>query len=158
MSQTTAMEIERIASGRDCLFCIAASATVAEAALKMSQNHVGCLIVTEGDPEAPAGILTERDILRRAVAQGRDPFSLNVSAIMSANVIHCSPDASVAAVQQIMAMYEIRHVPLIMDGEIVGIVTSRDIHAYELGNASPDVVPPSSVEVVLEDHEHEEGI
>ena len=142
MSQATAMEIERIAGDRDCFFCIAASATVAEAALKMSQNHVGCLIVTQGG-SVLAGILTERDILRRAVAQGRDPFSLNVSTIMSANVIHCSPDASVTAVQQLMAKYLIRHVPVLNDGEIVGIVTSRDIHAHELANATRDVAPPS---------------
>ena len=131
MSQATAMDIERIASGRGPLFCIPASATVAEAARKMTEHHVGCLIIIRDDI-FPAGILTERDILRRAVAEGRDPSALTVSEIMTAEVIHCSPDASVPVVQQLMAKHRIRHVPLIQDGRVVGIVTSRDVHAHEL--------------------------
>jgi len=127
---TTAQELDRLTRHKDDLFCIDESATVVEAALKMTANHVGSLVVTRG-LEIPAGMLTERDILRRVVASGRDAFSLTVADIMSPGVISCGTETTVSAIQQMMATYQIRHVPIVDAGAVVGIVTSRDIHAHE---------------------------
>jgi len=131
MSQATAGQIERIASRRAELLFVEEGASVAEAAVKMGENHVGSLMV-RGDGGALTGMLTERDILRRIVAQGRDPFSVTVSAIMSPNVIHCTQSTTIRDLQGIMAKYQIRHVPLVEGDTVVGIVTSRDLHAHEL--------------------------
>ena len=134
MPPVTARDIDRMASGRSEVLCIQEDATVAEAALKMAEKHVGSLIVLRG-PDTPAGILTERDILRRLVARGQDPFSVPVSAIMSPEVICCDPRTTIDGLHRMMAKYQIRHVPILEDGVVVGIVTSRDIHAYELEKA-----------------------
>ena len=130
----TALDIDRIASQRSEVLNVDETATIAEAALKMTENHVGSLIVATGS-QAPLGILTERDILRRVVAQGRDPFSVTVEEIMSPNVIFCGPSSTIRDLQQIMAKFQIRHVPIVEDGVAIGIVTSRDVHAHELAEA-----------------------
>ena len=150
MHEVTASDLDRIASPIDALLFVEDSATIAEAATKMSGSHVGSVLVRSRNG-SPVGILTERDVLRRVVAQGRNPFAVIVSTVMSPELIYCHQDTKLTMIQQTMACYQIRHVPIVEDGKAIGIVTSRDIHAYELEKAQglasrPIMLSPGSQE------------
>ena len=134
MAEPRATDFDRIASRRGSVLFVEETATVAEAASAMTKNHVGSLIVRNGS-EKPTGILTERDILRKVVAEGQDPSGVSVAAIMSTKLICCNPWDSFGSLQQMMARFKIRHLPIVQNGVAIGIVTSRDFHAHELSEA-----------------------
>jgi CBS domain-containing protein len=105
--------------------------SVHEAAEMMRNSKVGCLVVMHPGDRV-AGIVTERDIVSKVVAESRDPDAVRVSDVMSAKVIAISPTASLARARQVMSEYKIRHLPVIRGGKLEGLVSSRDILALEL--------------------------
>jgi CBS domain-containing protein len=105
---------------------ISSNATVHEAAQKMTQNHIGCLIVVN---ETLEGIVTERDILNKIVATGRDPKQVNISEIMTKNVITISPDQDIEVACELMAKHRIKRLPVVLGDEVLGIITSTDVVA-----------------------------
>jgi CBS domain-containing protein len=103
---------------------VAPDTTIAEAARRMSQHGVSSLLVNEG--ERLCGIVTDRDLRNRVLAQGRDPAE-PVSAIMTAEPLML--DASSPVLEGILAMAGrgIHHLPLTRDRRVVGMVTTRDL-------------------------------
>jgi CBS domain-containing protein len=104
------------------VYVIRPDATVQEAAQQMKASHVGSLVVHGG--EQAIGILTDRDIAIRAVAEGRDPTTTRVQEIMTPDVIWCHEDADVTSAIQLMKDKQIRH--LVVGDErqnLVGIVS-----------------------------------
>ena len=111
---------------------IAPTATLTEAAQKMSQLEVGPLPVCEG--AQLVGMLTDRDITIRAIAQGRDPNTTRVREVMTPEVVYCFEDHDVEIAAQMMEMRQIRWVPVLSRGKrLVGIVSLGDL-AVETGN------------------------
>ncbi|MCJ7544722.1 MAG: CBS domain-containing protein [Phycisphaerae bacterium] len=104
---------------------------VREAAEIMRNSKVGCLVVMHPGDRV-AGIVTERDIVSKVVAESANPDTVRVSDIMSAKVIAISPTASLARARQVMSEYKIRHLPVIRGGKLEGLVSSRDILSVEL--------------------------
>jgi CBS domain-containing protein len=104
------------------VYVIRPDATLQEAAQQMKESHVGSLVVHGG--EQAIGILTDRDITIRAVAEGRDPTTTRVREIMTSDVIWCHQDADVTVAIQLMKDKQIRHLA-IGDGQqnLVGIVS-----------------------------------
>lgn len=100
-------------------------ATVLEAARLMNQHHIGSLVVTRGDKVV--GIFTERDILNRVVAQQRDPGRTRVQEVMSKPVACCSPHTTRAECRQVMKSRRIRHLPVVENDRLVGIISIGDI-------------------------------
>jgi CBS domain-containing protein len=109
-------------------------ATILEAAKLMREHGVGCLVAVYPDGRV-AGILSERDIVRKVVAEASSPESTHVSAVMTAKVIALKPDATLTRARDIMAEYSIRHLPVIHRGKLEGMVSSRDLMAVELQSA-----------------------
>jgi CBS domain-containing protein len=106
------------------------SDTVLQAANLMNDLNIGGVVVLEGD--RLAGIFTERDVLRRVVAQGLDPATTPVAEVMTTPVITCSPDISLDDCAGLMTSRRVRHVP-VHDGKgLVGVVTIRDVLAYKV--------------------------
>jgi CBS domain-containing protein len=103
--------------------------SVIEAAREMNRLRIGSLVVVEGSKVV--GIFTERDILVRVVAEGRDPNRLTVGQVMTAPVVCCTPETEISECKSIVTTRRIRHIPVIANGELVGIVTSGDIMARE---------------------------
>jgi CBS domain-containing protein len=101
-----------------------AAISVAEAARVMKQNRIGALLVVEG--ERLAGIFTERDVLFRVVAEGRDARTTHVAEVMTANPRTISPDRPFAHALHMMYEGEFRHVPVVEDGRPLGMVSARD--------------------------------
>ncbi|HET8728662.1 MAG TPA: CBS domain-containing protein [Alphaproteobacteria bacterium] len=99
--------------------------TVQTAAQLMAELDTGTLPVSvEG---ALQGILTDRDIIIRVVAAGLPPAGTPVRAVMSSDVFTCDEDAPAAEIAEEMRRRQIRRVPVVGDGRIIGIVTLGDI-------------------------------
>jgi CBS domain-containing protein len=115
--------------GRDVLR-IDAAATVYDAIVKMVEGNVGALLVYEGD--RLAGIVTERDYLRRVTLQGRDERTTPVREIMTSELVFVGPDASVEECMAVMTERRIRHLPVITENQdVVGIVSIGDVVKFQ---------------------------
>ncbi|MCX7892662.1 MAG: CBS domain-containing protein [Burkholderiales bacterium] len=108
---------------------VPAAATAAEAAALMSEKEIGAVVV-RGAGGAIEGIFTERDVLRRIVADGRDPKATRIAEVMSRNVRSVASTLTVAEALQQMVMYRYRHL-LVQDGaEVKGLVSIRDLMVW----------------------------
>jgi len=106
-------------------------ATVRDAARRMNEHRIGCLVVTNADGRI-AGIFTERDVLSRIVAEGKDPGTVRVGDVMTKDVLVCRPDTTTDELRALMREKRIRHVPVVdPDGELVGIVSIGDLNIAE---------------------------
>ncbi len=115
--------------GRDVLR-IDAAATVYDAVVKMVEGNVGALLVYEGD--RLAGIVTERDYLRRVTLQGRDERTTPVREIMSSELVFVGPDASIEECMAVMTERRIRHLPVLTENQdVVGIVSIGDVVKFQ---------------------------
>ena len=108
---------------------IDASKTVIEAADLMSQNNVGDLVVM--DKNTPVGIVTERDLVRRVLAE-RKSLNIKVSEVMTTPLRVIDPEASLKEAARRMVNKGIRRLPVIKDNKLVGIITTADF-ARQLG-------------------------
>jgi len=107
------------------LITIDAEATVKKAAELMDKHDIGCLIVVSyGNP---IGIVTERDMLRRVLLQKRDPTKTRVGNIMSAPLMTSTPQTDVRDAVRLMNERRIKKLPVIEEGELVGLVSLTDV-------------------------------
>ena len=107
------------------VFSIAPEAPVIDAVRLMAERRIGALLVMEGT--RLAGILSERDYARKVVLQGRSSADTPVSAIMTAEVLTVAPDTSVPACMRKMTERRIRHLPVVEDGRVVGVISIGDL-------------------------------
>jgi len=105
---------------------ISADATVAEAVSELSRHRIGALVVS-ADGRHIEGIVSERDVVRSLSAHGPAALGDPVAAIMSATVHTCSPDDDTESLMLTMTEHRIRHVPVVVDGELSGIVSIGDV-------------------------------
>lgn len=105
--------------------CISADQPVFEAAKKMMEANVGDIIVEENGK--PRGILTDRDIVVRAVAEHRDPDSTKIGEICSKDIVSVKSDDAIDRAVELMRDKAIRRVPVIDGGKVVGIVSLGDL-------------------------------
>lgn len=103
---------------------------VLQAAQLMNNERIGSVVVC--DSGAVVGIFSERDILTRVVAECRSPVSTRVGEVMSRPVTCCTPETSVQECQGVMTSRRIRHLPVVENGEVVGMVSIGDIMAHEV--------------------------
>lgn len=109
----------------DQIHTIAPGATVLEAISLMADKGIGALVVMEGD--AVVGIISERDYARRVVLMERSSYSTDVSAIMTSDVITVTPAQSNEYCMNLMTEKRLRHLPVIADGKLVGLVSIGDL-------------------------------
>ena len=110
---------------------IAQGRSVLDAAERMNQNHVGALIVTDSLGHI-AGIITERDILTRVIAQRLDPETTEITKVMTTELVTCSPDTPLDHARQIMTKRAIRHIPITNPGDnttLHGLISIGDLNA-----------------------------
>jgi CBS domain-containing protein len=108
---------------------IHAAASVLDAVKRMVDANVGSLIVTDGGEVV--GIVTERDYLRRVTLEGRSDRETSVRDIASSPLIVVTPETTIDECKALMTDRRIRHVPVVEDGEVVGIVSIGDIVKFE---------------------------
>lgn len=103
-------------------------ATVHDAIRQLNAHRIGALVVTD-DRGDIRGIISERDILRECgdPHAGDDPFQTRVRDVMSADVIIGVPDDQLSYVMGIMTRNRIRHLPIVVDGQLAGIISIGDV-------------------------------
>ena len=116
--------------GRDVVM-VPTTASVREAAALMNERGVGAVLVG-GGPGELAGIFTERDILRRVVAEGRDPAATRVHDVMTTALITCSPETTIDECAAVMTARRVRHLPVLSGSELQGLVSSGDVLAFRV--------------------------
>lgn len=101
------------------------SSTVIEAAKLLSKNRIGTVVVS-ADGETLDGILSERDIVRELGKRGTGCLNDPVSELMTSKLITCSPSNSALEVLEIMTDGRFRHLPVMQDGKMVGLISIGD--------------------------------
>jgi CBS domain-containing protein len=115
--------------------------SVSECAKIMKENDVGSVLVLKDNKLY--GILTEYDIIRKAVAEDKDAKQLKVSDIMSTNVHTIEPHVNLFEAIQMMTELDIKHLPVVNNGEFLGFLTGKDILKIE----------PALFEIVVQEFE-----
>jgi CBS domain-containing protein len=108
---------------------IGASASVVEAAQLMREEHIGSLPVT--DDEKLVGMITDRDITTRVVAEAADPKVTSIGGVYSRDLVSVGPDKDLDEAVQLMARHQVRRLPVVENGRLVGIVAQADIALRE---------------------------
>lgn len=125
---------------------IEAGSTVEDAARMMKQLNVGSIPVTENGKIT--GIITDRDVVLRHVADGKTAANTQVVEVMSKTVISAAPDMDVHRAAKLMAQNQIRRLPVLENNSMVGIVSIgdlavRNIYENEAGEALSSISKPS---------------
>jgi CBS domain-containing protein len=98
---------------------------VVEAARLMREAHIGSLPITDG--EKLVGMITDRDITTRVVAEAADPNATSVGDVYSQDLISVEPDNDLKEAVQLMARHQLRRLPVVENDRLVGIVAQADI-------------------------------
>ena len=104
---------------------IGPSASVVEAARLMRDEHIGSLPITDG--ETLMGMITDRDITTRVVAEAADLATTSVGDVYSQDLVSVEPDKDLEEALRLMARHQVRRLPVVEEGRLVGIVAQADI-------------------------------
>lgn len=116
---------------------VAAGATVAQAVAELERHGIGALVVS-GDGSRIDGIVSERDVVRALGHRGAAMLAEPVSGIMTADVVTASPDDEVESLMATMTEKRIRHVPIVVDGALCGLVSIGDVVKSRIGELEKD--------------------
>ncbi|MFO1414700.1 MAG: CBS domain-containing protein [Burkholderiales bacterium] len=104
---------------------VAPDATVYDAVERMEARRVGALVVRRG--EALVGIISERDYTRKVILNGRASRDTRVEEIMTADVVTVAPATSLGECLRLVSDHHIRHLPVVRDGKVVGVLSVGDL-------------------------------
>lgn len=122
--------IDKLLTGRAPVI-LDLDSTVIEAVAAMEEAHIGCVLVSRGGK--PTGIFTERDLMLRVVAKGKDPGATQLSEVMTQDMFTAPPNRPTAEVRAQMSTRHIRHVPIVAEGgKVLGVLSLRDILRADL--------------------------
>ena len=111
-------------------------ASVAQLVAALAEHNVGAMVVL--GPEGIAGIVSERDVVRKLHDRGGELLAAPVSEIMTSEVFTCTPKDSVDSLTVLMTERRIRHVPVVDGGELVGIVSIGDVVKSRISQLQED--------------------
>lgn len=124
------MTIERLIEGRDTVLTCDVATTVREAAGILAERRIGAMPVMEnGDI---AGIFSERDVIYRLHEFGPEALAMLVGQVMTAPAVTVEPDTSVMAALSLMTRRRIRHLPVVRDGRLIGLVSIGDLVKHRI--------------------------
>jgi CBS domain-containing protein len=108
----------------------APSISVAEFLSLLAEHRIGAVLVVSG--ERPAGIISERDVVLRLAEAGAAALDQPISELMTTDLVTCAPEDSLDDIAELMTERRIRHLPVLADGELAGIVSIGDVVAARL--------------------------
>jgi len=127
------MNVQTILSNKgDQVLSIEPHATLATAVQGLAQRRIGALVVTGADDRL-VGIISERDIVRVLAEKGSDVLAVPVSEVMTRKVVTCRLDDTIAALMELMTAGKFRHVPVVEQGRLAGMVSIGDVVKARLG-------------------------
>ena len=127
-------QLAEILEGKGEVLTIAGDASVFDAIKRMVEANVGALLVT--DEGEIAGIVTERDYLRRVTLEGRTDKETAIREIMSSPLIVATPQMTIDECMSLMTDRRVRHVPVVEGGHVVGIVSIGDVVKFKSSQQS----------------------
>jgi CBS domain-containing protein len=113
------------------VFTIRPQQSLYEACQILASKNIGALVVVDGH-HAPIGIVSERDIVRQLAKGAETPEALKVGEVMTKEVLIALPDDDVAYVSSTMTNQRIRHLPVLQEGQLIGIVSIGDVVKAQL--------------------------
>ena len=125
-------EVGQLITRKD-MVCLPGGATVREASRLMTEQRVGAVLVVEGS--ALKGIFTERDALNRVLAEARDPDTTQLSEVMTEQLVTLGPKAAALDALRLMSEIGFRHLPVVEEDHIYGIISLRDFIGAEFQQA-----------------------
>ena len=122
-------ELTDILDGKDSeVISVSSGTPLREAARLLADHEIGVVVVTKAD-DGVCGILSERDISTGLAKFGADVATKTVDELMTTRVVSCSSGDSMVEILVLMEEHHIRHMPVIDDGELVGMLSLRDVQA-----------------------------
>lgn len=109
----------------------APNTTINQAVALLAENKIGVLVISTNGKSVD-GILSERDIVRALAEQGNDLGSTDAATLMSRDVVSCAPGDTIESLMGLMTERRIRHLPVLEDGILAGIVSIGDIVKHRL--------------------------
>lgn len=139
------MQVKEIMTNN--IAALAPNNTILDAAKSMQAHNIGCMPVCQPDGKI-AGIITDRDIVVRSLANNGDPKTTLVKDVMTKNVITAQPDMDVSTASELLATNKIRRLPVIKNDTLVGMIAigdlaTRNIFHNEAGQALSEISEPS---------------
>jgi len=125
MSTTVAQILKSKADSGHTIHTIGKTDSVYDAIKLMAEKGIGALLVMDGD--SIAGIVTERDYARKIVLQDRSSKATRVEEIMTSRVRYVEPSQSIDECMALMTEHRMRHLPVLEDGKLVGLVSIGDL-------------------------------
>jgi CBS domain-containing protein len=126
------MLIAQILAGKDPdVVSTRPDATVAEVASLLKARRIGAVVVTDAKGGL-CGIISERDLARGLADHGAKLLDLRVSQLMTADVVTCSPDDGIGQLMHTMTERRFRHLPVVEDGRMIGIISIGDVVKHRL--------------------------
>ena len=113
--------------------------STADAASVMKEHGIGAIIVHGGESQ-PVGIITERDLVYRVIAEGKSPSKIKVKEVMSSPLMTVDPEASLDEAMAMMSMNNVRRLGVVYKGSLEGVISDKDIIR----------IMPSVIEIVRE--------
>ena len=107
------------------VYSVSANVSVYEAIKDMAEKNIGALLIM--DDEKLLGIFSERDYARKIILKGKNSHETLVQDIMTENVISVSPDDNIDKCMELMSERKIRHLPVIKDNKVVGVISITDV-------------------------------
>lgn len=115
------------------IFAMTPDATLAEAAAELTERRIGAVLIMEGD--RLVGILSERDLVRAIAANGPGALSNPASSIMTQSVQTCTLDDMIEEVMERMTASRFRHIPVVDEGKVIGLVSIGDVVKHRIEEA-----------------------
>lgn len=119
------------------VYIVPPDSSVRDAAKLMRERNIAAVMICNGDQLA--GIMTERDIAARVVAQGRDPETTTVAEVMTPDPDTLAPDDQASSALRMMREHNYRHLPVVEEGRPVGMVSIRDLYATVQSELETDI-------------------
>ena len=119
------------------IFSVQRGGTVAEAARTMEAHNVGIVAILEG--ERLVGVFSERDIVRRVNNRGLDPAETSVGDVMTFDLIIADPDEDYQTAMRKMDQANIRHLPIVCDGNLISMLSIRDLMRVEMERMTEEI-------------------
>ena len=131
------MTVANILSGKDAdIISVSPDCRLQEAASILAKHRIGAILVMKGD--VIEGMLSERDLVRGIADGAGECLQDTVASVMTPSVITCSSKDSVAFVMEVMTKKRIRHIPVLEDGALVGIISIGDVVKAKIAMAEQE--------------------
>ena len=119
------------------IFSVGPDCSVTECVRQMNEANIGAMLIMEGD--RLSGIFTERDAITKVLGAGLEPATTKVSDVMSHNPVYVTPSSTLEEAMAIVSGHRVRHLPVIEDDRVVGMISSGDLTHWLVKDQSVEI-------------------